>query len=262
MENNIYAVSFGQNFGFVPTDELRDIKLTWTAAVRFEGKNWDLFKGVSANDAMKLDLLLKKHGEYSVKDYQIEPVMMSGEVELVLPGFDKDRDSFLFGGYSFVCDGKVIPVDFSGTAWDIEQEGDTVQISFVTGKTSLLTDYYLDPCYEDDYANSGLRYQDITAEFLSQATAISEFMIGLEMDGREYQTEDLAKLGDFKLKSLCFESEEKEHPFSQRILDAFNESLRNERISSLDHQIHSASSRTSQGEKTLHHKWNEAEKGI
>ena len=241
MDKNMVAVAAGYYFGLVPVEECKDINLSQVGAVRFQGENWPLYKGSSYDDSRKIDKLLDRCGEYSVKDHRIEPVIMSGEVEMTVPGVHKDRDSLLFGGYSFVCDGKKIPFDFSGTAWDIQQEGDTLSIPFCTGRTALLTDHYLDGCYEDEYANLGLRINDITAEFLSQAESIHEFMVSLEMDGKEYEPEGIAEIGRFAIKSLQFENDTEQFAIKQEVLDDFNHRMNQEK--SLSDQIRSASRR-------------------
>lgn len=237
-----YAVAVGYKFGFIPSGDLSEIKLKEVGAIRFDGKNQALFKGETYEDSRKIDTLLDHYGEHSIKDHRIEPVIMSGEVEMVIPGFDKDRDSFLWGGYSFVCDGKKIPVDFSGIGWDIEQTGDRVLVSFETGRTPLLTDYFLDDCYEADYQELDLRINDITAEFLSKATSISEFMVSLELDGEDLDPEEISRRGDFRITSLTFSNEEKEYPVKQDVLDAFHTFLHAPKPS-IDQQIGSAKTR-------------------
>lgn len=240
--DNRYAVAVGYNFGLIPLEDLSEIKLKEAGAIRYEGKSRTLFKGETYEDSRKVDMLLDRYGEHPIKDHKIEPVIMSGEVEMVIPGFDKNRDSFLWGGYSFVCDGKQIPFDFSGIAWNIEQTGDLVLVSFETGRTGLMTDYFLDDCYETDYQEAGLRFHDITAEFLSNATSISEFTVSLELDGEELDAEAISQRGDFRITSLTFSNEEKEYPVSQAVLDAFHISLHTPKPS-IDQQIDSAKSR-------------------
>lgn len=241
MENR-YAVAVGYNFGFIPSEDLSEIKLKEVGTVRYEGKNRTLYKGSTYEDSQKIDALLDRYGEYPIRDHRIEPVIMSGQVEMVIPGFDNDRDSFLWGGYSFVCEGKKIPVDFSGIGWSIAQTGDRILASFETGRTPLLTDCFLDDCYEADYQEVGLRINDITAEFLSKATSISEFMVSLELDGKELYPEDIQKLGDFRISSLTFSNLEKEYPVKQEVLHAFHTSLAAEKPS-IDQQIGSAKNR-------------------
>jgi len=239
---NFHAVAVGYNFGLIPAEDLSEIKLNDVGAVRFEGKNLPLLKGQTYEDSRKLDALLDQYGEYPIKDYTIEPVIMAGQVEMVIPGFDKERDSFLWGGYAFVCDGKKIPVDFSGIGWDIDQTGDRVLVSFETGRTPLLTDWFLDDCYEADYQEAGLRINDITAEFLSKAMSISEFMVSLELNGKELDPEAIQKQGDFRITALTFSNEEKEYAVKQEVLNAFHTSLAAEKPS-IDQQIGSAKNR-------------------
>ncbi len=223
MNKDVIAVAVGYNFGLIPSGALRDIALTpMESAVYIDEAAWHLFKAATFDDSRKVDDLLDKYGEHSIRDYKIEPVIMSGELELVIPGFDKERDSLLFGGYLFRCDGKDIPLDFSGISWSIDQTGDKLTVPFETGKTPLSTYYFLDDSYTEEYSAMGLRVQDITASFLSQASAISEFMVSLELNGKEYGPEDIARLGGFSLKSLCFSNQKSEYAVSQSVLDAFN----------------------------------------
>lgn len=237
--DNQYAVGVGYNFSVVPENELKGINLKEAGVVRFEGQNRTLYKGITYEDSRKLDRVLDRHEEHPIQDHRIQPVIMRGEAEMIIPGFDKDRDNFFFGGYSMVCDGKVIPFDFSGVAWDIHQEGDRVLVPFETGRTSLLTDYYLDDCYEEAYQEAGLRINDITAEYLSKATSISEFMVCLELDGEELYPEDISKKGSFCIKSLSFSDFEKDYPVDQDILTAFQQKLC-EKNTSIDDRIHTA----------------------
>lgn len=228
MNKDLCAVAVGYNFALVPRNELVGIYFKDAGAVRVDGKNYVLSKGFTYEESRKIDVLLDKYEEYSIADYKIEPVIMSGEVEMTIPGFDKVRDSFIFGAYAFVCDGNVIPVDFSGTAWDIQQEGEKVTVSFTTGRTPLATDCFLDSCYEADYSSLGLRINDITAEFLAKANAISEFMVSLELDGQECGPVDIARLGQFSIKALSFQNDSKVFSVSPEVLEAYNENLREE----------------------------------
>lgn len=229
MNRNTIAVSVGYNFGLIPAEALTGIELMPTeSAVRFQDQNWNLFKAKTYEDSRKIDVLLDKYGEHPILKHRIEPVRMSGELEIEFPGFDKERDSLLFGGYTFVCDGKDIPFDFSGTAWDIQQNGDLITIPFYTGKTPLSTDYFLDDCYEEEYAAAGFHLNEISASFLASATSISEFMVSLEQNGKEYGPEDIARMGRFTLKSLTFSNLKKEYPIQPEVLAAYNHSLPND----------------------------------
>ncbi len=237
---DLTAVSVGYSFGLVPSDALDSILLEDSGAVRFEGENWNLFRAKTYDDSRKLDTLLDQYGEYPLKDYRIEPIIMSGTLQLRVPGFDKERDSLMFESYAVTHEGKSIPFDFSGIAFSIQQEGDTLIVPFRTGKTDFLTDYFLDDCYEDDYKAAGLRIQDITAEFLSKATDLSEFMVSMELKGTEYDPEDICRLGDFTLKSLTFENADKRYPVPQETLARFNTRLAELSRSSLQQKIQSA----------------------
>lgn len=229
MKHEMTAVAVGYNFGLVPSSELDGIELKHIGVVHIDGKNYDLSKATTFEGSQKIDTLLDKYGEYQIADYQIHPVIMSGKLELVIPGFKPERDSLLFGGYCFECDGKKVPVDFSGTAWGISPSLDMVTVTFETGRTPLATDFFLDEIYAPDYTAAGLRFQDITAEFLSKASGISEFMVVAEVDGKEMSPEEIARNGRFTLKALEFEDHESVYSMSEEVLDNFNRNLAGEK---------------------------------
>lgn len=225
MSNDKWAVGVGYNFGLIPSIELEDIKLGKYGTIHFDGKNYTLFKAMTYEGSRKIDLLLDKYGEHPIKEYRMEPVIMSGEFEMILPGFNKDEVCMGFGSYTFLCEDKEVPVDFSGTSWNMEQEGDKISVSFETGGTWLNTDCFLDDCYEENYKKAGLRLNDITAEFLSKATKIIEFHIDGEINNKEFETEYLPAGGKFTLKSLCFSDGINNYPVNEEIIEAFNKSL-------------------------------------
>lgn len=225
MKENMVAVAVGFNFGLVPRDEVLEIKVKPAGTVRFEDENFNLFKAETYEDSRIIDALLDKYGEFPIKDYKVEPVIMSGVIEMEIPRFNKEKDVLSFGAYTFKCDGKEIPVDFSGTRWDIKQNGDHLTISFQTGDTPLLTDFFLDDCYIDAYQEAGLRYNDITAEFLSKAESIFEFMVTAELDGEEYYPEEIHEMGKFQIKSLNFSNLENTYELNPKAIDEFNRSL-------------------------------------
>lgn len=230
MDNNMFAVAVGYHFGFIPASELNGITLKDSGAIRYEGENWNLFKAASYEESRKIDALLDKYGEYRIEDYYIEPVIMCGEMELKIPGFDKEIDCFSFGGYTFVCEDKEIPFDFSGTAWSIEQNGDLLKVEFETGRTPLLTDYFLDDCYEDVYWDIGLRLNDITAAFLAKASAIKEFTVSVEQNRKEYGPEEIAQNGHFALTSLQLSNYDKTYSVAKDVIDSFNLKVKNQVI--------------------------------
>ena len=219
------AIAVGYSFAMVPNRELEGIHLNSAGAVRFENENQTLYKAATYEESKKLDTLLDRYGEYRIKDYKIEPVIMSGVIEMKIPKFQKEKDALSFGAYAFMCNEKIIPVDFSGTAWDITQFGDHLTVSFVTGQTPLLTDGFLDDCYLEEYEERELRYNYITAEFLSKADKIYEFMVTAELDGEEYLPEEIHEMGMFQLKSLEFFNGEKTFEMNPKAIEAFNQSL-------------------------------------
>ena len=222
-QNDLYAVAAGDIFGMVPLKELEGISLFDNDfSVRIHGQNYYLYTGAHADDREKCAELLKRYDTLPLKDYKIEPVVMQGELEFVLPGFQKEKDSLLFGGFCFVCDGKKIPFDFSGVAWNIQQEGSKVSVSFETGDTPFGRDFFLDDCYEGSYLAMGMRIHDITARLLAAASSIEEFMVSLEHDGEEYIPEDLCRLGSFQLKSLSFSDLNREYGVAENVLQRYN----------------------------------------
>jgi len=243
ISHELYAVGNEKEFAFIPVSDIEGIKMDSASVVRFKGINWNLFEGMTYGDCQKINSILSNYEKYSTNDHLIEPVVMQGEIEIVIPGFDENRDPLFFGAYSFICDGKEIPVDFSGSSWNIEQEGDKISISFDTGRTALLTDCFLDDCYESDYSGVGLRINDITAEFLSNTTSISEFMLSMELNGEELGPEDIAERGSFKIKALSFSNYNEEYIVPNKVLEDFNDRLNKKK--SLSSMIESAENKTS-----------------
>ena len=225
------AVSVGYSFGFVPKEEMSEIEVKPSGVVRFEGENWTLMKAKTYEDSRKIDQLLDRYGEYAVKDYKLEPVMMNGVIEMNLPGFDKERDSFLWGSYRVISDGKEVPFDFGGMSWDTEQDGDLVTISFSSGYTPFANDFKLVDWFEIEYEEIGMRMQDVSAEFLSKASSIVEFMFAVEMEafensqGKEVWAEDIAKLGSFEIKELSFSNGKENYAVKEETIEAYNEEL-------------------------------------
>jgi len=229
MDRNLWAVCVGDTFGFLSDDEIKDISLEHRGSVRFEGENWNYFQGMHASDSENITHLLDQHEVYSIKEHLIHPVVMRGTLEMVLPGFKKNKDGLFFGTYAFVCEGKEIPIDFGGMGWNVDQVQNRILVSFSSGETLFGKDYFLEDFYEEDYQAVGLRINDITAEFLSHATSISEFMVGVDMktgkQWEELRPEDISKRGSFVLKELCFSDRERDYPVRQEVLDAFNQVL-------------------------------------
>lgn len=232
MKSNKVAVAVGYHFGIVPREEVADISMKMNGVVLFEGEKWNLMKASSYEDSRKIDQLLDKYGEYAIKDYKIEPVIMFGTVEMVVPGFDKERDSLMFGAYEVTTEGKTVPFDFSGMGWNIEQDGDKITVNFQSGRNWMNTDNYLwddDGDYAERYKEEGLCIQDITADFLSKATSIDEFMISLEMEREgkwmEYDPEGIAALGGFAIKELYFDNGKEDFAVRQDVLNSYNESI-------------------------------------
>lgn len=225
MNENKLAVAVGYNFGLIPEEEMNGIALDGEGVIHFEGQNYTLYKAKTYEDSRKIDTLLDKYGEYSIKEYKMEPVIMSGEFEMILPGFDKDTSCLGFGSYTFKCEDKDIPVDFSGVSYDLEQDEDKIKISFETGRTMMNTHCFLDDCYFEDYKKLGIRINDITAKFLSETTEIVDFFIDGEIANKEFATTDLPAGGKFTLKSLCFSDGIHDYPVKEEVIEAFNKSL-------------------------------------
>lgn len=153
-------------------------------------------------------------------------VIMSGQFEMSVPGFDKERDSILFGAYNVIVNGKEVPFDFYGMSWNIEDNGDKVTVDFESGRNFINTDNTLDEIYEETYAEQGFTISDITAEFLSQCTEIREFFVSLDIyrDGEwdELGPEEIAKEGHFQLNNLSFSDGVSTYPVKEEAIEAFN----------------------------------------
>lgn len=242
--NDQIAVGVGYHFAIVPKTEVSGINLNHSGFVRVRGENFSLYKAATYEESRRIDSILDRHTEYQIGDRRIEPVIMSGTVEMAVPGFDKDRDAIMFGAYIFQCNGKNIPFDFDGTSWDIKQEGEKLLVSFETGETGLNTHSFLDDYYESDYQDMGLRINDITAKVLSGASGISEFNIMVELPGKELFPDDICRCGSFTIKELSFSDGQRRYPVPSKVLEDFNLTLARNNKKDLSQQISSAQKKT------------------
>ncbi len=78
MENEI-AVGVGYYFSLVNSEETSNIELVQTGSyVKIDGVEYPLYKATTYEDSKKLDNLLDKHKEYSVKDYKVKTKEIEG----------------------------------------------------------------------------------------------------------------------------------------------------------------------------------------
>lgn len=135
----------------------------------------------------------------------------------------KDKaTSVSIGGYYFIINGQDIPFDWDAFVGN-EENG---IFSFETGYGFLFNDFKLSDCYDEDYEELGLVREEISAEFLAQASKICEVHINFVDD--EDDEVDLGFNDDedyrINLLTMYFIDIEtgKEYHVSQEVLDEYN----------------------------------------
>ena len=137
----------------------------------------------------------------------------------------KDKaTSMIVGGYTFVINEQNISFDWDASSGD-EEDG---IFSFETGYGFLFDDFELTDCFDKHYKELGLAREDISAEFLAQASKIDEIHISFIDDDEEYDEIDIGFNDDedyrINLLTLYFidmETDDEYH-VSQAVLDEYN----------------------------------------
>lgn len=249
---SITAIALGNQFALVPSEKAEGLNLRLAGAVCVNNNKHFLFKTWETERNIKLEALLEQYGKYPIEEYKLQPVIMSGKLEITFPDFDLRKDKLYFDSFSFHVDGKDIPVDFCGRNLTIlASKIDTALLSFRTGDDIFVNNYFaddefLDDRFYEDYKKSGLDVKDITSEFLSKTDEIKEFSITLTVNGKEYHNDDIAKNGELNLLELSFaDGVAWKYYVNNEVLSAFNESLKNQKTikPGLDEQILSAKER-------------------
>lgn len=149
------------------------------------------------------------------------------------------------GGFSFAIDNKIVPFDWEQHC-GVEENN---LFSYATGAAFGHGDYELDDdCFEEDYANLGIKRENISAEFLASAHHIEEFYINFEDGTKEIGLGHYADNGEdnakykLELVEVSFEDIEtgKYYDVKKEVLEAFNKGIYREYdkdLSSLDSKI-------------------------
>lgn len=132
--------------------------------------------------------------------------------------FDKNTLSYFgVGGFTFTINGMDIPFDFDAYGCSCNMLKDKVEIIYTTGEGCVFNDYGVSDDFEEDYAQYGLKKDDITAHFLSSVTDILEIYTCFETA----QGEELGY--EWIIESIVFTDETgTEYPVAQSVLDAYN----------------------------------------
>ncbi len=103
-------------------------------------------------------------------------------------------------------------------------------LSFSSGRGWFFNDYELDSCYDEHYANIGLKREEISAEYLASVQHIEEFYINIVCNGEEYEVGYYQNNADnevpYKLELLRVSFEDMEsgqiYDVDSKVLAAFN----------------------------------------
>lgn len=110
-------------------------------------------------------------------------ILKKNEDGCFIPMNNEEARSVSIGGFSFAVDGKSIPFDwdaFYGT------EHDNV-FGFETGRGFAFNDFELADYYDEDYADMGIKREDLTAEYLASTNYIEEFLVDFEDGDKEVE---------------------------------------------------------------------------
>lgn len=131
------------------------------------------------------------------------------------------------GGFTFHSGQYRVPFDWKAYEHGWEDMGLGCEYySFTSGIGWMFRDYELDRCYDDCYAEMGLKREDITAEFLASAHHIDDFYINfVDKDGRECEAGHWKANGD------------KEAPFRMWLLKVGFEDVDGEKVYEVDRKV-------------------------
>lgn len=132
----------------------------------------------------------------------------------------------IVGGFCFAVGDKKIPFDWEKhSVWE-----DNGVFECATGMCFGHGDYQLDECFDEDYAEIGIKREDISAELLASAHHIEEFYVNFEDGARDvgfgHYTDNAEKESRYRLelRSVSFEDVDtgKTYDVSPDVLKAFN----------------------------------------
>lgn len=176
-------------------------------------------------------------------DFYIMKNIGNGEF---VPMSDQEIEDVSVGGYSFHIGNREVPFDWEAHEGGWDKEG---FFSFTTGYGWFFNNFELDECYDEHYAEIGLKREDITATFLASAHHIEDFYINFVVNGKECECgycrnnsspEALYRLQLLKVNFVDIETG-MVHDVNPAVLSAFN---KGEKLVALDNVIESAAYRS------------------
>ena len=137
-----------------------------------------------------------------------------GDGEYVAMDSNNAKDVSI-GGFSFAVGENIVPFDWEKHC-GVEEDK---LFSYATGAAFGHGDYELDDdCFEEDYANLGIKRENISAEFLSSVHHIEEFYVNFEDGAREvglgYYTDNAKEKAKYKLELVEISFEDGENKIS------------------------------------------------
>lgn len=166
-------------------------------------------------------------------------ILKKNDEGIFVPMNNQEARSVSVGGFSFDVEGRSIPFD-----WDafIGVEHDKV-FEFATGRGWAFNDFELADYYDENYADMGIKREDLSAEYLAAAHHIEEFFVNFEDGDQEvgigFFADNNEKDACYKLElvEISFEDVEtgKYYEVKPEVLQAFNKGERG--LLDLDKQI-------------------------
>lgn len=153
-------------------------------------------------------------------------ILKKNEDGKFVPMNNSEARSVSIGGFSFDVNGHSVPFD-----WDaftgFEENG---VFKFATGRGWAFNDFELADYYDNDYADIGIKRENISAEFLASVEHIEEFFVNFEDGDKEvgvgYFNDNAKEDAEYKLEliEISFEDIEacKYYDVTPEVLDAFN----------------------------------------
>ena len=129
------------------------------------------------------------------------------------------------GGFAFVIDEKYIPFDFDASMTWVDHE----IITYESGRGVFFKDFFISEDHREMIEEEGIKFEDITAEFLSKVSEIREFFVSLECNDEEWcagDDNDPDSLLKIEILDITFFDEnDKEYRVAQEVIDKFNENV-------------------------------------
>jgi hypothetical protein len=127
------------------------------------------------------------------------------------------------GGFAFVIDGMYIPFDFDASSTWVNNG----IITYESGRGGLLKDFFISEDHRYLIEEEGIAFEDVSAEFLSMASEISEFFVYTECDDEEFSAgdnNDPDNLLEIEILNISFYDENNtEYKVADEVIKKFNE---------------------------------------